>query len=291
MEPLQVVADGLALGAVYALVALGFVLVLNGIGAANLAHGELVTLGGFIAVAIAAWLPSWPGIALLPVVAVLMALAGLVLSGLVPARLRAGAADEAPLASFAIGTVIAALLGGLFGETARQAPPLVVSGNFTWIGVTLSRQSLAIIVAVALLGPAVHLLLDRTQLGRRLRAAAQDPQLARALGIDTARMAATTFALGTALAGIAGLLLADRFAVAPGNGVGLLVKAYIAVAIAGWGQAGGACLVAVLIGLAEAIVAAVAPAVVADGLIYVGLLLLLAAQPQGLFGPAPQRRA
>src|SRR5437868_3277633 len=74
------VVDGLALGAVYALTALGFVLVLNGIGALNFAHGDLATLGGFLAIGLAALLPDWPGIVILPIVALLVALAGLALS-------------------------------------------------------------------------------------------------------------------------------------------------------------------------------------------------------------------
>src|SRR5258708_18698111 len=73
MGPLQVIVDAFALGGVYVLVALGFVLVLNGIGAVNLAHGDLVTLGGFIAIAAASWVPMWPGIVFLPIIALVMA--------------------------------------------------------------------------------------------------------------------------------------------------------------------------------------------------------------------------
>jgi branched-chain amino acid transport system permease protein len=155
---------------------------------------------------------------------------------------------------------------------------------------TISRQSLAVIAVAVVLVPAVHLLLGSTQFGRRLRAAAQDPDLARALGIDTKRMIGATFMLGTALAAAAGVLLADRFAIAPGHGVDLAVKAYIAVAIAGWGRVGGAALVAILIALFETLFSHLAPTAVADTLIYFFLLVMLVLRPEGWFGAAAQRR-
>jgi branched-chain amino acid transport system permease protein len=142
-----------------------------------------------------------------------------------------------------------------------------------------------------LLVPAIHLLLNRTQFGRRLRAAGQDPELAQALGIETRRMAAATFALGTMLAGIGGVLLADRFTVAPSFGLDLLVKSYVAAAIAGWGQVGATAGIALAIALFETAVSTFAAPAIADAVIYVVLLVLLAFQPQGMFGPAAQRRA
>ena len=291
MEPLQLIVDALALGAVYALVALGFVLVLNGLGAVNLAHGNLVTLGGFLAVAAASWVPSWAGIIFLPFVALAMAIAGGVLAALLPARQRGATPDDLSLATFAMGTIVAAGLSMAFGTAPVSGPALLVGGQIHAFGFALSRQSLVVLATAIVLVPAVHLFLGRTQFGRRLRAAGQDPDLAQALGIETARMAAATLALGTMLAGIAGVLLADRFTVSPVFGLDLLAKSYIAVAIAGWGQVAGAAGVAFLIALFETAVSSVAVPAVADGLVYLFLLVFLAFQPQGLFGPAAQRRA
>ena len=291
MEPLQLFVDGLALGAIYALVALGFVLVLNGVGAVNLAHGDLVALGGLLAVAVAAYVPSWPGLIFLPAVAVVMALAGLALGGLTPTRPHRDTPDSLALATFAIGAILASALTAIYGTVPLSGPPLLVGGQIVLFGVSLSRQSLIVVLAAAILVPTVHLFLSSTQFGRRLRAAGQDPELAQALGIETRRMTAATLALGTTLAGIAGLLLADRFSVSPAYGLDLLVKSYIAVAIAGWGQVGATAAVALLMALFETFVSAFTLSAVADGLIYVFLLVLLTFQPQGLFGPAAQRRA
>jgi branched-chain amino acid transport system permease protein len=291
MEPLPLIVDGLALGAIYALAALAFVLILNGIGAVNLAHGELVTLGGFVAIALAAWAPSWPGLLFLPAVAVITATVGLGLAAVIPRRPHRRMADDVTIATFAIGAILAALLTGLLGAAPVSGPPLFGRGQISLFGIGLSRQSLIVIATALVLVPAVHVLLNSTQFGRRLRAAGQDPDLARALGIHTGRLAAATLALGTMMAGIAGMLLADRFQVSAGYGLDLLVKSYIAVAIAGWGQAGAAALVALLIALFETAMAAFLPPVAADAIVYAALLALLAIQPQGLFGPAAQRRA
>lgn len=297
MEPLQLLVDGLALGAVYALVALGFVLVLNGVGAVNLAHGDLVALGGLLAVAVAAYVPSWPGLIFLPVVAVIMALVGLAVGGFTtgrrsaPSRAHRDTPDSITLATFAIGAILASALTAIYGTAPLSGPPLLIGGQIVVFGVALSRQSLIVVLTAAILVPTVHLFLSSTQFGRRLRAAGQDPELAQALGIETRWMTAATFALGTMLAGIAGLLLADRFSVSPAYGLDLLVKSYIAVAIAGWGQVGATAGVALLIALFETVVSTFAASAVADGLIYVLLLVLLTFQPQGLFGPAAQRRA
>lgn len=291
MEPLQLIVDGLALGAVYALSALAFVLILNGIGAINLAHGELVALGGLVAIVSARWAPSWPALLFLPAVAVAMALVGFGVAAVVPMRPRRDTPDDIAVGTFAVGAILATLVTGVLGRATVSGPPLVAGGPLHILGVDVSRQSLAVIAVTAALVPAVHLFLNSTQFGRRLRAAGQDPELARALGIRARRVAAVTFALGATMAGIAGLLLAGRFSISAGYGLDLLVKSYIAVAVAGWGQAGAAAAIAVLIALFETAVSAVAPAVVVDGLVYAGLLAALAFQPHGLFGPAAQRRA
>jgi len=291
MEPLQLIVDALALGAVYALVALGFVLVLNGLGAVNLAHGDLVTLGGFLAVAAASWAPAWPGFVFLPLIALVMAVIGVLLAGLLPIRRRGAAPEDLSLASFAVGAILAAILALDFGTAPVAGPALLATGDIPLLGARVSRQSLLILGTAIVLVPAAHLFLNHTQFGRRLRAAGQDPDLAQALGIETGHMAAATLALGTMLAGIAGMLLADKFTVSPVFGLDLLAKSYIAVAIAGWGQVGGAATIAFLIALFETAVSTVAVPAVADGIVYVALLIFLAFQPQGLFGPAAQRRA
>jgi branched-chain amino acid transport system permease protein len=138
---------------------------------------------------------------------------------------------------------------------------------------------------------AVHLVLTHTQLGRRMRATAQDPEMARALGIRADRMAMLTFALAAVLAGTAGVLLANRYFVTPSEGGNLMLKAYIAVVIGGWGRVGGAVIGALLIALFESVIAAWLSQPAAEAGLYAALLVALFLRPGGILGEIEGRRA
>ncbi len=287
---LQLLLNGLALGAAYALAALGFVLVLNASRAVNFAQGDLVMAGGFVAVALGSWLPL-PGILLLPAVLALMALLGLAVGLVAYVPLKDRPPTSIFISTIAIGVILQQGANSLFGGAPQAGPPLVGGGAIAAGDLVLSRQSVAIVAVAALLVLLLHLLLTRTQAGRRMRAAAQDPEMARAMGIEVTGTALTSFALAAALAGAAGLLLANQYFVTPTAGGDLMLKAYIAVVIGGWGRLGGAVLGALLIALFEVGVAAAVSYPVAEALLYAALLAVLALRPQGLLGEAEGRRA
>ena len=209
MDFLQLLLNGVALGAAYALVALGFVLVLNATGAVNFAQGDLVMAGGLLTVALAPLIPAGgtiPGLVLLPVVLVAMAGLGLLFSALAYFPLRRGPPVSIFISTIAIAIILQHGANALFGPEVRAGPPLLSGGAVEIGGLTLGRQGLASIVLAAILITGLFALLFRTQLGRRLRATAQDPEMARAVGVPVSLMIALSFALGTALAGAAGLL-------------------------------------------------------------------------------------
>ncbi len=303
MLTLQLLVNGLALGAAYALCALGFVLILNATSAVNFAQGEMVVVGGFVAVALAGWLPL-PGIVLLPVVMVLMALLGLVFSAVAYFPLKSRPPTSVFISTIAVGIILQNMANVAFGPEPRVGPPLLVSDTLRVGGITVGVQSLAIIVVAACLIAAQYVLLARTRLGRRLRATAEDREMAEALGIRVNAMIALTFALATVLAGVAGLLLANVFFVTPSDGANYMLKAYIAATIGGWGRIAGAVFGALLIALFEVILAAMPlllplPAQAgwlfsqtsATILLYLALLVILFFRPQGLFGEVARRRA
>jgi branched-chain amino acid transport system permease protein len=290
MELIQLVVNGIALGAAYALVALGFVLVLNATSAVNFAQGDLVMAGGFVAVALAERLP-WPGILLLPLVLALMAILGLLFSLVAYFPLKSRPPVAVFISTIALGIIFQNTANVLFGAEPRGAPPLFHGGHLRVGDLIVGKQALAIVVVAALLIAGQHCLFARTQLGRRLRATAQDRQMAQALGIPVNRMIALTFALASALAGAAGLLLAHQFFVTPTQGNELIVSAYIAVVIGGWGSIAGAVAGALLIALFEVIVSAYVSYTAATALLYAALLGILFFRPQGFFGEVIQRRA
>lgn len=286
----QLSINALALGAAYALVALGFVLIINATSAVNFAQGDLVMAGGFVSVSLAALVPL-PGILLLPLVLVAMAVLGLLFSLLAYFPLKRRPPVAVFISTIALGIVLQNAANGLYGGAPRAGPPLFGPGRIELGGLALDRQSLAILATAALIAGGLHLLLTRTQLGRRMRAVAEDQEMARAVGIPVNRMIALTFALAAALAGAAGLLLANQFFVTPTEGTNLMIKAYIAVVIGGWGRLHGAVAGAMLIAVFEVGVAAWISYPVAEALLYAALLAVLFLRPQGLFGEAAGRRA
>ena len=290
----QLTLNAVALGAAYTLIALGFVLVLNATGAVNFAQGDTVMAGGFIAIAAASVFPeifSSFGIFALPLVVAGAGLLGLVISLAAYMPLRRQPPVTVFVSTIAVGIVLANSFNAVFGAAPRATPALFGGGQVVFGELTVSRQSLAVIATAASLVAGLGVLLHATQLGRRLRASAQDPEIARALGIDVTFMICLSFVLGTALAGTAGLLLANQFFLTPNDGAVLMLKAYIAVAIGGWGNLRGAAAGAMLIAFFEVFVATWLSHPVAEGGLYVALFAILLLRPQGLFGEAAQRRA
>ncbi|MBL8673810.1 MAG: branched-chain amino acid ABC transporter permease, partial [Rhodospirillales bacterium] len=214
MPTAQLLLNALALGAAYALVALGFVLALNAAGAVNFAHGDAVMLGGVAAVVIASLCAAaglrLPGIALLPLVVVASGALGLLIAALGYWPLRDRPPASMFVATIALAAVFEQSATAFFGPEPRTAPPVWEGAPFTVGGIALGRQPLAVVAVAAVALGGVWLLLERTQTGRRLRAVAQDREMARALGIGATRLILGAFALAGALAGLAGALLGHQ---------------------------------------------------------------------------------
>ena len=305
MIALQLLINALSIGAAYSLVALGFVLILNATAAVNFAQGDLVMLGGFVAVTLAGALPV-PGIVLLPLVLAIMAAVGLALSALAYFPLARRPPETVFISTIAVGIVLENGATLFFGPEPKAAPALWRGGDFDLGSLVVSRQSIAIVASAALLILLLHGLFAHTQFGRRLRATAQDRDMAASLGVPVARMIAITFALGAALAGAAGLLLANSFFVTPTDGTNYVLKAYIAAAIGGWGSVPGAVLGALLIALFEVVYPAIPALVPALGhgafaetifsqtsatiLLDLAILAILMVRPRGIFGDAARTR-
>jgi len=274
----------------YALVALGFVLALNAAGAVNFAHGDLVVLGGAVAVFIGAWL-GLPSVLLLPLVAITIGVVGILAARVAILPLATRPPEATFVATIALAAIIEQSLTVAMAGAPRTVPALAGSGTVEIAGVMLGRQPGAIVVLGILLVVAVWFLLERTQTGRRMRAVAADRHMARAVGIPVGRYVTLSLALAGALAGIAGFLLGHQFLVTPTQGSGHMLKAYIAVALGGWGSVPGALLGALGIGLFETFVATRFGDVWASAALYIAVLVVLALRPQGLFGEPAGRRA
>ncbi len=274
----------------YALVALGFVLALNASGAVNFAHGGLVVLGGAAAVLADLW-TGLPGPLVLPLVMLVLGAAGVVTASLAILPLVRRPPEATFVATIALAAIIEQSLLLAMGNAPRTAPPLAGSGAFEIAGIAVARQPVAIVIVSAVLIVGVWFLLERTQIGRRMRAVAADRTMARASGIAVDRYVVLSLALAGALAGVAGQLLGHQFLVVPTEGGGHMLRAYIAVALGGWGSVPGAVLGALGIGVFETLVSSWLGDAWASAALYVAVLVVLSLRPQGLFGEPVGRRA
>lgn len=286
---MQLLFNGVALGAAYALVSLGFVLVVNATGAVNFAHGDLVMAGGYAAIVLASRL-SLPLLAVLPLVGAVTFVLGVVICVVAYFPLLKRPPSTVFISTLLCGIILENVYIVAFGPQAQAAPPLIAAGAVQIGPVQVSIQLVATILVATVLVGLQYLVFFRSQLGRRLHAVSEDRDIARALGIPALTMIAATFGLGSALAGIAGAILANQFFVSPGGGVSLSLTGYIAVVIGGWGSIPGAVAGAMLIALFPVLASAVMPYTVATACLYAVLILILFVRPRGLFGERVQRR-
>jgi branched-chain amino acid transport system permease protein len=289
MAILQLIINGIALGALYALVTLGFVFVINATGAVNFAQGELVMAGGYAAVVLQPVISAGPLI--LVAVAVIMFFVGLALALVAYFPLMRRPPATVFISTLLCGIFLQSLFVVVFGPEARAGPPLFSSSLVRLGPVEISQQSAGIVLVAAILILLQFVVFSRTQIGRKLRATTQDREMAQAIGIPALRMIAITFGIGASLAGVAGALLANQYFVWPTGGITLTVIAYMAVVIGGWGNIPGAVVGAMLIALFQVVVASFVSYAAATILLYLMVLWVFIVRPQGLFGEHAPRRA
>jgi len=289
MATFQLLINGIALGALYALVALGFVFVINATGAVNFAQGELVMAGGYAAVVLQPFVPLGPLILL--AVAAIMFFVGLALALVAYFPLMRRPPATVFISTLLCGIFLQNLFVVVFGPEARAGPPLFTSAQVRLGSIEISQQALGIVLVAALLVALQFAVFSSTQIGRKLRATTEDREMAQAIGIPAPRMIALTFGIGASLAGVAGALLANQYFVWPTGGVTLTVFAYMAVVIGGWGSIPGAVLGAMMIALFQVVVASFVSSTAATILLYVAVLCVFLLRPQGLLGAPARRRA
>ena len=269
----------LTFGAVIVLVVLGLGIIAGMMGIFNFAHGEFVLLGAYITYLVySCGLPVWLGMLAAPL---LVAAIGFILERLVIRRFYA-VPIIAMLGIYALGLIIREGVRGLIGGLNISVPEPIV-GSLTIAGVHLSRWRLAIVVITTLAMIACYLPLTRTSFGLRVRAALENPSLARVSGISTNTIYAVTFTFGTPLAGLAGALVVPVFSLFADLGIRFLIQGFLAIMLGGIGTFEGSVAGAGVVGvLSAALPWAVAP-VLADVMVFVIVIVFVKFRPGGLF--------
>ena len=266
------------------MIALGLTLIFAIMGVLNFAHGQMYVLGGFVAYYFYGVFGLNYLLALVAS-AVTVAVVGLLFERLFFRRVLRITTREESTMLLAAGTAL--LLDSLalvvFGEKQRGVPP-VVSGVYQILGAYVPAGRVLNFLLALGLTAAFLLFIQYTRPGRALRAIAQDKEAAALQGVDIHRYSALGFAIGAALAGIAGGLLVTVFAVNAGAGTPISIKAFIMIMIGGAGVVSGAILGAFVLGFSEAIGYFFIPGSVTYLLILVGLIVFLLFRPQGIMG-------
>ena len=277
---------GVLIGGLYGLAAAGLSLVFGVLRVLNVAHGELIMLGGYGAFWLFALLGLDPFLSLLLVVPAALLAGALLYWGLFASVVRFP--DETRiknslLVSFGLALALHVVAVQLWTADERSITT-AYGGVFRVAGLALPRVRLmSLAVALGLIG-VVHVLLSRWRWGQAIRAAAEDWQAALLVGIDVRRAYLLAFAIGTALAGAAGTLVSVAYSISPSIGLEWTLKALIVVVLAGLGSMMGTFLAGILLGVAEAASAIVFGGPYREVVGLVVILAILVARPQGLFG-------
>ena len=278
---------GILIGGLYGLAAAGLSLVFGVLRVLNVAHGELIMLGGYAAFWLFALLGLDPFVSLLVVVPAGLLVGVLLYWGLFGSVVRFH--DETRiknslLVSFGLALALHALAVKLWTADERSVTTSYGGDVLMVAGLAIPRVRLTSLVVAFALIALVHLLLARWRWGQAIRATAEDWQAALLVGIDVRRAYLLAFAIGTALAGAAGSLVSVGYSVSPSIGLEWTLKALIVVVLAGLGSVLGTFLGGILLGIAEAASAAAFGGPYREVVGLVIILTILIARPQGLFG-------
>ena len=278
------VLNGLQLGSIYALVALGYTMVYGIILLLNFAHGDIIMFGSYVA------LIALVQLGLNPAIAVLLAIFGCVLLGVLIDKVAYAPLREAPRLSILITAIgVSYLLENgvqlLLGADAKVVPSIIDLGTVQVFGSTLSGTALLTVAVTIVATVVLTLLVQKTRLGKAMRAVSEDMGAARLMGVNVNSTISFTFAVGSALAGIAAILYSMAYQqVSPTMGVMLGTKAFVAAVLGGIGSIPGAVIGGLIVGFSEVFVAAFGLSVWQDAVVFLLLILVLVVKPTGLLG-------
>ncbi len=286
---LQVLFQGLALGSIYALVALGFVLIVRAANVVNFAQGDFAMVGAYLMVAsLGALMPYW----LAFIIAILaMGLFGWIFNIAVYYPLRHRSFLPVLISTLGASIFLQNLVLALVGAQPRPMPKLLNFDGISIAGVFLDSQYLAILVVTMVCVIFQYVLFEHTLLGKKLQATSQDKDMARLLGIPVALMITLTFIYSAAIGGLAGILVAPILFVSIGMGSIIALKAFAATIVGGFGDIKGAIVGGLLIGIVESFAAFHISVPYKDAYAFLMLFIILIVRPQGLFGEKISEKA
>ncbi|MES2770847.1 MAG: branched-chain amino acid ABC transporter permease [Pseudomonadota bacterium] len=303
---LQQLINGLVLGSIYALVALGYTMVYGILGLINFAHGEVLMIGALLALSV---IKALAGLALhwtlLIFISLLVSASACIVLAWAIERIAYRPLRNAPrLAPLITAIGVSILLQNIamlvWGRSYRAFPPILPNFEYEIFGAVISAVQLVIVLTAGLVMCFLRLLVHRTRLGRAMRATAENPMVAQLMGVNSNQIIALSFVIGAALAALAGLMVSANYGIAHYNmGFMLGLKAFTAAVLGGIGNLGGAMLGGILLGLIESLGAGYIGELSGgffgshyqDVFAFLVLITVLIFRPSGLMGEKMSERA
>lgn len=280
----QQMINGISLGSIYALIALGYTMVYGIIRLINFAHGDIYMLGAYIAYFTTTVLK----ISFIP--ALLISMAGAATVGVIIERAAYRPLRNAPKIAVLITAIGVSLLleyGGMLLVTPqpRTFPALFTTHTFTFGGLIVNSQQIIILVVSLVLMVTLTYVVQKTKIGKAMRAVSYDTDAARLMGIDVDRIISVTFAIGSSLAAAAGVLVGVYYnSIDPLMGVMPGLKAFVAAVLGGIGVIPGAMMGGVILGVIKALVSGFISSTFRDAAAFGILIIILLFEPAGLLG-------
>ena len=281
----QQLVNGLAVGSIYALIALGYTMVYGTIKLINFAHGDVYMMGAFIGYFAVMVLKMNVFVALL-VAMVACAVLGVVIERVAYKPLRNSTRVAALITAIGVSYLLENAMSYFFGAESRPFPSDFGTETITLFGdVSVNGKQILIFGVTVVLMALLQFIVRYTKMGKAMRTVAVDEQAAQLMGIDVDGVISFTFALGSALAGIAGVLVGVYYnTISTTMGITVGLKAFVAAVLGGIGSIPGAMVGGYLIGLLETMVSFFGYSPYSDGVVYFLLFIILIVLPAGLFG-------
>ncbi len=285
MEFLSYLISGVSLGSVYAIIALGYTMVYGIAKMLNFAHGDVIMVGGYISLLAMSslGLPWWVGVLLAMVVCTVL---GVIIEGLAYKPLRAAPSLAVLITAIGVSYFLQNAAQLIWGASPMSYTP-IVSGSLQLFGeqLSISYVSMLTIVVCAVIMVGLTLFTSKSKMGKAMRACSEDKGAAQLMGINVNRTISLTFAIGSALAAVAGVLLCSfNTSLMPTTGSMPGIKAFTAAVFGGIGSIPGAFLGGILLGIIEALAKAYISTQLANSIVFAVLIIMLLVRPAGLLG-------
>lgn len=279
------IANGLVLGFLYVLIAVGLSIIFGLLGVVNFAHGAFFALGAYFALSLYQWF-GWPAVILAPFI---VGGLGMAVEFLLIRRLYGKEPLIGLILTFALALLIEALVRLVWGAGGHPfSPPPFLTGIVEYGPILITRYRLAVLVVTVALLAGLWLFLNHTPFGRILRAGSRDADMVGMLGINLPRVLTGVFGLGCFLAGCAGVLAAPLWTITPSMAAGAIMPAFVIVTIGGLGSYLGAIVAGLSVGIVTALTIQFMPEASAAAM-YVLMAVILLVRPRGLFGERWER--